>query len=85
MPFSIGEKDLYELFGGYGKIVGIKTNVDEYNGKSLRFAFVEFEGRVFTKFNNYELNGKKLRLDWKKSNEESLFHILHKSDHFKDR
>jgi pentatricopeptide repeat protein len=90
LPFSIGEKDLYELFGGYGKIVGIKTNVDEYNGKSLRFAFVEFEGRedpemVFTKFNNYELNGRKLRLDCKKSNEESLFHRLHKRDHFKDR
>lgn len=72
LPFSIRKEQLNELMGRYGKVRNIRVQLDRVSGKSLGFAFVELETRkdaenVFAKFNNYELNGRRLRLDWKRS------------------
>lgn len=69
IPYSFEERDMVNLFERFGRLVTISVPMDRFTRRNRGFAFVEFEQRTdaddaFNKYNDYELEGRKLRLDW---------------------
>lgn len=69
LPYSFEERDVSNLFDRFGKVTQISVPIDRYTRRNRGFAFVEFEQRneaedAFNKYNGYEIEGRKLRLDW---------------------
>ena len=42
LAYSVGEKDLEDLFAQHGKVESVKVIMDRDTGRSKGFAFVEF-------------------------------------------
>eukprot|EP01080_Neovahlkampfia_damariscottae_P003438 gene3438-6087_t len=67
LPYSVDEKELDNLLKDYGEINTI--TIGYKYGKSLGYAFVDFKKNedaevVHKKFENYVLDGRKLKIDW---------------------
>lgn len=65
LPYSATSAQLEELFSQAGKIQSLNLITDKFSGQSKGFAFVEFETEeeakeAVTKFNNFELDGRKI-------------------------
>ena len=65
LPYSATSAQLEELFAQCGKITSLNLITDKFSGQSKGFAFVEFEtdaesDEAIKKFNNYELDGRKI-------------------------
>ena len=65
LPYSATSAQLEELFSQVGKIASLNLITDRFSGQSKGFAFVEMStdeesDKAITKFNNYELDGRKI-------------------------
>ena len=65
LPYSVTSSQLEELFGEVGKVTTLNLITDKFSGQSKGFAFVEFTtdeeaDKAIEKFNNYELDGRKI-------------------------
>ena len=65
LPYSATSAQLEELFSQVGKIQSLNLITDRFSGQSKGFAFVEFATEeeakeAITKFNNFELDGRKI-------------------------
>lgn len=65
LPYSVTSAQLEELFSQVGKITSLNLITDKYSGQSKGFAFVEFTtdaeaNEAISKFNNFELDGRKI-------------------------
>lgn len=65
LPYSATSAQLEELFSQVGKVTSLNLITDKYSGQSKGFAFVEFTtdeeaNEAIKKFNNYELDGRKI-------------------------
>ncbi|KAL0491965.1 nuclear cap-binding protein subunit 2 [Acrasis kona] len=69
LPFNIRDKELEDIFSKHGKVAAVKVGYNPRTGSSCGYGFVEYEERAdaeqaFKNFDQYELYGRKLRLDW---------------------
>ena len=69
IPYSFEERDVVNLFERFGRLRQVSVPMDRYTRRNRGFAFVEFEQRpdaedAFNKYNGYDMEGRKLRLDW---------------------
>lgn len=65
LAYSATSAQLEELFSQVGKIASLNLITDKFSGQSKGFAFVEYAtdaeaDEAIKKFNNYELDGRKL-------------------------
>ncbi|KKS03824.1 hypothetical protein A2W45_02350 [Candidatus Curtissbacteria bacterium RIFCSPHIGHO2_12_41_11] len=65
LPYSATSAQLEELFSQVGKIASLNLITDRFSGQSKGFAFVEMStdeesDAAIKKFNNYELDGRKI-------------------------
>jgi len=65
LPYSATSAQLEELFSQAGKITSLNLITDKYSGNRKGFAFVEFTtdaeaNEAIKKFNNFELDGRKI-------------------------
>ena len=65
LSYGTTSAQIEELFSQAGKIASLNLITDKFSGQSKGFAFVEFatdaEGdEAIKKFNNYELDGRKM-------------------------
>lgn len=65
LPYSATSAQLEELFSQVGKIASLNLITDKFSGQSKGFAFVEMStdeetGEAIKKFNEYELDGRKI-------------------------
>ena len=65
LPYSATSAQLEELFSQAGKVTSLNLITDKYSGQSKGFAFVEFTtdeeaDEAIKKFNNFELDGRKM-------------------------
>ena len=65
LSYSATSAQLEELFSQAGKITSLNLITDKYSGQSKGFAFVEFTtdaeaDEAIKKFNNFELDGRKI-------------------------
>ena len=69
IPYSFIERDVYELFERYGRLRKVTVPIDRFTRRNRGYAFVEFEDKrdaedAFHKFNDYQIEGRRLRCDW---------------------
>jgi RNA recognition motif-containing protein len=69
LPYSFEERDIVNLFERFGRLRSVSVPMDRYTRRNRGFAFLEYEQRTdaedaFNKYNGYEIEGRKLRLDW---------------------
>ena len=69
LPYSYKENDVLDLFEKYGKINSAFVPIDRDTGRNKGFSFVNFDQRLDAeeakdKFTDYELEGRRLRIDW---------------------
>ena len=65
LPYSATGAQLEELFAQVGKVESCNLITDKFSGQSKGFAFVEMSTEeeskeAISKFNNYELDGRKI-------------------------
>ena len=65
LPYSATSSQLEELFSQVGKISSVNLIIDKFSGQSKGFAFVEMSTEeeakaAIAKFNNFELDGRKI-------------------------
>ena len=65
LPYSATSGQLEELFAQAGKVVSVNLITDRFSGQSKGFAFVEMATdeetkEAITKFNNFELDGRRI-------------------------
>ena len=65
LPYSATQSQLEDLFSQAGKVVSCNLITDRFSGQSKGFAFVEMateeeSKEAIKKFNNYELDGRKI-------------------------
>ena len=65
LPYSATSAQLEELFSQVGKVASLNLITDKFSGQSKGFAFVEMStdeesDKAIAKFNNYELDGRKI-------------------------
>lgn len=75
LPYSATSAQLEELFSQVGKTTSLSLITDKYSGQSKGFAFVEFTtdaeaDEAIKKFNNYELDGRKIVVNEARPREE---------------
>lgn len=75
LPYSAKQDALEELFGQAGKVESCNIITDKFSGQSRGFAFVEMSTEeeakaAIEKFNNYELDGRKLVVNESRPKEE---------------
>lgn len=85
LPYSAGEDQLRELFSQAGKVESCSLIVDKFSGQSRGFAFVEMSTdeeakTAIEKFNNFEMDGRKIVVNIARPKEDSG-----RRDNFKDR
>lgn len=69
IPYSFEERDILNLFERFGRLRQVSVPMDRYTRRNRGFSFIEFEERAdaedaFNKYNGYEIEGRKMRLDW---------------------
>ncbi len=72
LAFATTEEQLYAAFSEFGRIVKVRMVSDLETGKPRGFAFVEFEDpqaalSAIRNMNDYEINGRKLRVNFSNS------------------
>ena len=65
LPYNVTSSQLEDLFAQAGKIIQVNLITDRFSGQSKGFAFVEMSTdeetqEAIKKFNNYELDGRKI-------------------------
>ncbi len=75
LPFSVGQKELRELFGKYGKIEDVEVISDRFNGRSKGFGFITFENdgdvaAAIAGTNEKDFNGRALKVNEARPREE---------------
>ncbi|MBI2327912.1 RNA-binding protein [Candidatus Curtissbacteria bacterium] len=65
LPYSATSAQIEELFSQVGKISSVNLITDKFSGQSKGFAFVEMSTEeeakeAIAKFNNFELDGRKI-------------------------
>jgi cold-inducible RNA-binding protein len=75
LPYSATSAQLEELFSQVGKVASLNLITDKFSGQSKGFAFVDMEtdeesDEAIKKFNNYELDGRKIVVNVAKPREE---------------
>lgn len=67
LPSDTTERELTELFEGFGKVFSVKLMQDVFSGQCKGFGFVEMEGHearaAITGLNGKELRGKPLKVN----------------------
>jgi RNA recognition motif-containing protein len=68
LSFNTTQDRLSEAFGSAGRVVSVHIGTDRETGRSRGFAFVEFSAdeeaqRAIASFNDFELDGRKLRVN----------------------
>jgi RNA recognition motif-containing protein len=69
LSYNIRDRDLRDLMERFGRVKFVKVGFNQRTGQSKGYAFVEFEHRrdaeeAFYKYQDYPLDGRRLRLDW---------------------
>lgn len=69
LPYSFEERDVVNLFERFGRLQQVSVPMDRYTRRNRGFSFIEFEQRqdaedAYNKYNGFEIEGRKLRLDW---------------------
>jgi RNA recognition motif-containing protein len=69
IPYSFEERDVINIFERFGKLRSVSVPIDRYTRRNRGFAFVDFEVRqdaedAYNKYNGYEMEGRRLRMDW---------------------
>lgn len=72
LAFNTTEEQLYQAFQEIGKVINVRLVNDMETGKPRGFAFVEFEDpqaalSAIRNMNDYELNGRRLRVNFSNS------------------
>jgi cleavage stimulation factor subunit 2 len=72
LNFNTTEEQLHQIFSEVGRVVNVRMVLDPETGKMRGFAFVEFEQAqdalaAIRNMNEYELNGRKLRVNFSNS------------------
>jgi RNA recognition motif-containing protein len=67
LPFSVGFKELKEIFSHCGKVIDSTVIVNKFSGRSKGFGFVTFESKkeaekAIAEMNEKEVNGRRLRV-----------------------
>lgn len=75
LPYSATSAQLEELFSQVGKVATLNLITDKFSGQSKGFAFVEMStdeesDAAIKKFNNYELDGRKIVVNVARPREE---------------
>ena len=65
LSYSVTSSQLEDLFAKVGKVVQVNLIIDKFSGQSKGFAFVEMATdeetqNAIKKFNNFELDGRKI-------------------------
>lgn len=68
LSFNTTQDRLNEVFTGAGQVVSVHIGTDRETGRSRGFAFVEFASdddaqKAISSFNDFELDGRKLRVN----------------------
>lgn len=68
LSFNTDQDRLREAFAAAGQVVSVHVGTDRETGRSRGFAFVEFSNdeqaqNAITRFNDFELDGRKLRVN----------------------
>ena len=68
LPYSSGEDDLRNLFGGAGNVVSVNIPTDMATGRQRGFAFIEMSSdeeamAAIEKFNHFDLEGRQLTVN----------------------
>lgn len=68
LPYSSGEDDLRNLFGGAGNVVSVSIPTDMATGRPRGFAFIEMSSdeeatAAIEKFNQFDLEGRRLTVN----------------------
>ncbi len=68
LPYSVGEADLQQLFGGAGTVETVNVMRDMATGRARGFAFVEMSTeeeaqKAIDQFNNYSMDGRNLTVN----------------------
>ncbi|MEC9364437.1 MAG: RNA recognition motif domain-containing protein [Sinimarinibacterium flocculans] len=70
LPADTTERELSELFAGFGKVFSIKLAQDVFSGQCKGFGFIEMEGHearaAIAGLNGKELRGKPLKVNEEK-------------------
>lgn len=61
LPFSVGQKELTELFSKYGKVEEAVVISDKYSGRSKGFGFVTFAEHSAAQKAIAEMDGKDMQ------------------------
>ena len=69
LAFNTTEEQLHTIFSEIGRVINVRMVTDQETGKMRGFAFVEFEQAqdalsAIRNMNEYELNGRKLRVNF---------------------
>ena len=69
LAFNTTEEQLHTIFSEIGRVINVRMVIDQETGKMRGFAFVEFEHAqdalsAIRNMNEYELNGRKLRVNF---------------------
>ena len=72
LNFNTTEEQLHQIFSEVGRVINVRMVLDPETGKMRGFAFVEFEQAqdalaAIRNMNEYELNGRKLRVNFSNS------------------
>ncbi len=75
LPYSTTSGQLQELFSQAGTVVSLNLITDKFSGQSKGFAFVEMSNdhqldEAIKKFNNYEIDGRKIVVNIARPKEE---------------
>lgn len=76
LAYSVTEDQLREMFAKVGKIESCSLILDKFSGRSKGFAFVEMSTseeakEAIAKYNNFEIDGRKMVVNVARPKEES--------------
>jgi len=69
LPYQYREKEITDLFSKFGRVANVTVGFNKVTQESKGYAFVTFEDRrdaeeAFTRNQGYQVEGRKLRIDW---------------------
>ncbi|KAF2760113.1 RNA-binding domain-containing protein [Pseudovirgaria hyperparasitica] len=73
IPYGVPEEEIQELLGRVGQVVDFRIVTDRETGRPKGFGFAEFTEQdaassAVRNLNDYEIQGRKLRVDWSNEN-----------------
>ncbi|MBN2062213.1 MAG: RNA-binding protein [Deltaproteobacteria bacterium] len=68
LSFDVTEEDLQKIFSEFGQVVSVKIIMDQYNGRSKGFGFVEMPDRIeankaIDELNSREIKGRSIKVN----------------------